>query len=51
MDGQNSQGHFQEAGISITELESAYTEIGFVIPDKDVKKAIDAYSSMKERIG
>jgi hypothetical protein len=41
---------FAKAGISLVEVESTYTEIGLVIDEKDVKKAIDAYLALKERM-
>jgi hypothetical protein len=41
---------FAKAGISLVEIESTYTEIGMVIDEKDVKKAIDAYLALKERM-
>ncbi len=41
---------FAKAGISLVEIESTYTEIGMVIGEKDVKKAIDAYLALKERM-
>ncbi len=43
-------GEFAKAGISLVEVESTYTEIGLVIDEKDVKKAIDAYLALKERM-
>jgi hypothetical protein len=41
---------FAKQGVGVVELASAHTEIGFVIDERDLKKAIDAYALLKERM-
>ncbi|MCP4646309.1 MAG: hypothetical protein GY852_01055, partial [bacterium] len=40
---------FAKKGVNVVELESTYTEIGYVIKESEIEKALDAFNSLKRQ--
>ncbi len=40
---------FAKKGVNIIELESTYTEIGYVINESEIEKALDAFGALKKK--
>ncbi|MFH1221921.1 MAG: hypothetical protein V1492_02450 [Candidatus Micrarchaeota archaeon] len=38
-------------GVSVQEQESAHTEIGFIIKEQDINKAVEAFNHLKKSLG